>query len=257
MNIQEALRALSVQDDTLTQEEKDQLEQQGFLLLSDILTPAETQQCSARLDELLALEGEDAGKEVHQESGADRLADLINKDPLFHTVLKQPRVLAAVAHVIREEFKFSSLNSRATRPGKGQQHLHMDLEEWDELIPGRYCGCNSIWVIDDFTEENGPTRVVPGSHRRGKWPQEEMDDVAASHPQEIKLIAPAGSVLIVNAHTWHGGTRNNTDRPRRAMHGYFCRRDLPQQLDQRKYIRPETYERLSPAERYLLDVERG
>ena len=53
---------------------------------------------------------------------------------------------------------------------------------------------------------------------------------------------------------WHGGTLNSTDRPRRALHSYFCRRDQPQQLDQRAYIRPETYERLSEAARYILDI---
>ena len=53
------------------------------------------------------------------------------------------------------------------------------------------------------------------------------------------------------AQVWFG---NNTNSPRRAMHGYFCQRDLPQQLDQRRYIRPETYARLPEAARYLLDV---
>ncbi|HZP81541.1 MAG TPA: phytanoyl-CoA dioxygenase family protein [Chthonomonadaceae bacterium] len=254
MNTQEALRALGVREDTLTQEEKDRLDRDGYLLLPCIFTREEAARYGARLDELLALEGERAGLETHQESGADRLSDLINKDSLFDIVLTQPRVLAAVAHVFQDEFKFSSLNSRATLPGLGQQHLHLDLEDHDPLEPGRFLGCNTIWVIDDFTEENGPTRVVPGSHRKFAWPKAEMPDPAAPHPCEIKLTAPAGSVLVVNAHTWHGGTRNNTDRPRRAMHGYFCHRSLPQQMDQRQYLRPETYARLSEAARFLLDV---
>jgi len=254
MHTREALRALGVREDTLTPEERDRLDRDGFLVLARVLTPEQARQYAARLDELVAIEGEEAGKEVHQEAGTDRLADLINKDPMFHIVLRQPRVLAAVAHVIQDAFKFSSLNSRATRPGEGQQHLHLDLDDTEGLTPGRYYGCNSIWVLDDFTAENGATRVVPGSHRSGKWPREEMADVTAPHPREIKLTAPAGTVLIVNAHTWHGGTRNGADRPRHAMHGYFCQRDLPQQLDQRRYIRPETCARLSEAERYLLDV---
>lgn len=254
MDLQAALRALGVQDETLTSKERDQLDREGFLMLPHILTTEEARQYAARLDELLALEGENAGKEVHQEAGTDRLADLINKDPLFHRVLMQPSVLAAVAHVIGDEFKFSSLNSRATQPGHGQQQLHLDLDAIENLIPGKYYGCNSIWVLDDFTEENGATRVVPGSHRWGKSPQEELTDPTAPHPCEIKLTAPAGTVLILNAHTWHGGTRNNTHRPRRAMHGYFCQRSLPQQLDQCRYIRPETYACLPEAARYLLDV---
>jgi ectoine hydroxylase-related dioxygenase (phytanoyl-CoA dioxygenase family) len=61
-------------------------------------------------------------------------------------------------------------------------------------------------------------------------------------------------VVVFNSHLWHGGTLNRSPRPRRAMHSYFCRRDVPQQLDQAAYIRPETFARLSPAQRFILDV---
>lgn len=241
-----------MREDTLTPGEKETLDRNGYLLLPDILTPEQVRACGDRMEELLALEGEDAGKEVHQEAGADRLADLINKGEMFTVCFTHPRVLAAVAHILQSEFHFSSLNSRAALPGQGQQHLHLDLDEAPK--PGGYYGCNSIWLMDDFTEENGATRVVPGSHRSGKVPCDEMVNPGDPHPREIKLTAPAGTVFIINAHTWHGGTTNRTNRPRRAMHGYFCHRDYPQQLDQRKYIRPETYARLSEAARYILDV---
>ena len=45
---------------------------------------------------------------------------------------------------------------------------------------------------------------------------------------------------MFNSHLWHGGTRNRTAPPRRALHSYFTRRGNGQQLDQREYIRPET-----------------
>jgi hypothetical protein len=38
------------------------------------------------------------------------------------------------------------------------------------------------------------------------------------------------------------------------MHSYFTRRGNTQQLDQRKYVRPETLTRLSPAARFILGV---
>jgi ectoine hydroxylase-related dioxygenase (phytanoyl-CoA dioxygenase family) len=150
------------------------------------------------------------------------------------------------------EFKLSSLNSRAALPGQGLQALHAD---WGKAVePGDYYVCNSIWLLDDFTEENGATRVVPGTQRSGKLPRDVMDNPADPHPDERLLIAPAGTVVIFNSHTWHGGTLNRSAKRRRAMHSYFCRRDQPQQLDQRKYSRPETYARLSEAARYILDV---
>ncbi len=252
MKMQEVLTALGVRENTLTQAEKDQLDRDGYLPLSGILTPEQVQQFGTRLDELTRLEGEKAGTEVHQEAGTDRLSDLVNKDPIFEICFTHPRLLAGIAHVLKGEFKLSSLNSRAALPGQGLQGLHAD---WHSAVePDDYYVCNSIWLLDDFTAENGSTRVVPGSHRGGKMPKDVMADPRDTHPDEQLLLAPAGTVVIFNSHTWHGGTLNRSTERRRAMHSYFCRRDQPQQLDQRSYIRPETRARLSEPAKYILDV---
>lgn len=252
MDIHQALTILGVRDDTLTQAEKDQLDRDGYLPLYNILSPEQVQQFGARLDELTRIEGEKAGTEVHQEAGTDRLSDLVNKDPMFEICFTHPRLLAGISHVLRGEFKLSSLNSRASLPGQGLQGLHAD---WGNAVaPGDYYVCNSIWLLDDFTTENGSTRVVAGSHLSGKMPKDDMANPSDPHPNETLLLAPAGTVVIFNSHTWHGGTLNRSPNRRRAMHSYFCRRDQPQQLDQRKYIRPETLARLSEAAKYILDV---
>jgi ectoine hydroxylase-related dioxygenase (phytanoyl-CoA dioxygenase family) len=160
-------------------------------------------------------------------------------------------VLAAVAHVLGD-FTLSSLNSRAALPGSGHQRLHTD---WGEPVPaGDYQVCNSIWLIDDFTPGNGPTRLVPGSHRSEQLPGQVMADPWAPYLGEVQLLGQAGTVVVFNAHLWHGGTLNTTRRPRRALHSYFCRRGRKQQLDQRAYLRPETLARLSPAARHILGV---
>jgi ectoine hydroxylase-related dioxygenase (phytanoyl-CoA dioxygenase family) len=172
---------------------------------------------------------------------------------MFHVVITHPRLLAGIAHVLKSDLKLSSLNSRAALPGQGLQHLHADWGRHEADEPFQVC--NSIWLLDDFLPENGPTRVVPGSHRSGKLPGDEMSDPAEPHPNEIMLLGKAGDVVIFNAHTWHGGTLNRTNMPRRAMHGYFTRRHLPQQLDQAKYLRRETWESLSPAARVVLGVD--
>lgn len=251
MDMWTALRQLGVTDDTLTESEKAQLDRDGFLPLSGVMSAGQVAACNERLAELTAREAERAGIEVHQEAGADRLADLVNKDPLFAICFSHPRLLAAMRHVLGE-FKLSSLNSRAALPGHGRQPLHVDFAS--PVPPGEYRVCNSLWLLDDFTAENGATRVVPGSHRRGTMPKDEMDDPADPHPEEVQVIAPAGTVVVFNSHLWHGGTENRSASPRRAMHSYFCHRDLPQQLDQREYIRPETRRRLTPAQHFLLDV---
>ncbi|MCA0456592.1 MAG: phytanoyl-CoA dioxygenase family protein [Chloroflexi bacterium] len=252
MQTKDALLELGVTDQTLTQAEKDQLDRDGFLPLYNILSSSQITALTARLDELIAIEGQDAGKEVHQEAGTTRLSDLVNKDPLFEVCFTHPRVLAAISHVLGGNLKLSSLNFRAALPGSGLQGLHAD---WGGAVaPNDYYVCNSIWLLDDFTESNGATRIVPGSQNSGKVPRDVMSNPSDAHPDQILVTAPAGTVVIFNSHTWHGGTLNTTDKPRRAMHSYFTRRDQTQQLDQKAYIQPETYERLSVAARYILDV---
>jgi ectoine hydroxylase-related dioxygenase (phytanoyl-CoA dioxygenase family) len=252
MDMQQALNQVGVREDTLTAEERAFLDQQGYLPLPNILTAAQVTALRARLLELAQVEGEAAGLEVHQEAGTIRLADLVNKDPMFEICFTQPRVLAAIAHVLNGDFKLSSLNSRFSLPGEGLQALHAD---WREAVaPGDYQVCNSIWLLDDFTQENGATRVVPGSHRSGNRPQDVPDDPKAPHPDQILLTAPAGTVVVFNSHTWHGGTHNRSDRPRAAIHSYFCRRDQTQQTDQRAYLRPETANRLNKAAKFILGV---
>lgn len=252
MKVQEALEILGVRDDTLTDAERSALDRDGFLRLDGILTQEQIDTMRSRIEELQNAEGIEAGKEVHQEAGADRLANLVNKGDIFEICFTHPRVLAAIAHVLGGDLKLSSLNSRAALPGQGLQALHAD---WGGAVaPDAYQVCNSIWLLDDFTEENGATRLVPGTHRIGHVPGDLMPDPAATHPDQTLLIAPAGSVAIFNSHTWHGGTLNRSAQPRRAIHSYFCRREQPQQLNQRTYITPTTYNRLSEAARVLLDV---
>lgn len=244
----------------LTEAEASTLDQRGYVLLGCLLSPIQVEAIRARLQALLEEEGERAGAELHdsphirhpKEEGADRLADLVNKDALFDVFYTHPRVLAGVAHVLGTDIKLSSLNYRAAKPGHGQQKLHAD---WHEAVsPDAYQVCNTIWLLDDFTAQNGATRLVPGTHRSGRLPQDVLADPEAPHPDEVLLEAPAGTVVVFNSHVWHGGTMNRTTLPRRAVHSYFCRRHQPQQIDQQRYFQATTRARLSDEARWLLDV---
>ena len=245
----------------LSEAETTLLDQQGYVSLGRLLSPQQLLAVQTRLQELLNEEGERAGSELHdspyirhpKEEGADRLADLVNKDPLFDVFYTHPKVLAGVAHVLGASIKLSSLNYRAALPGYGLQKLHADWHE--PVASGDYKVCNTIWLLDDFSAANGATRLVPGTQRSGVLPQEALDDPWAPHPDEVLIEAPAGTVVIFNSHTWHGGTVNHTESPRRAVHSYFCRRDQPQQVDQQRYFRQETRSRLDEKARWLLNVE--
>ena len=118
-----------------------------------------------------------------------------------------------------------------------------------------YWVCNTVWMLDDFTPDNGATRVIPGSHQWGKRPQDVLADPYAPHPDEVLVTGRAGSVVIMNAHTWHGGTANRTSAPRLALHAFYCRRDKPQQQYQKRLLRPEIQAALSPELRELLALD--
>ncbi len=251
--IENALKTLGVTDTTLTPDEKRFLDWEGYLPLRGVLNAEQVERLRTRQAQLLKEEGEKAGLEVHQEAGTDRLSDLINKDSIYHVVLTEPRVLAGIAQVLQNDLKLSSLNSRSALPGQGGQGLHAD---WGRLeTAGDFQVCNSLWLLDDFTLKNGATRVVPGTHLDTKSPSDVMDDPASPHPEEQLLTGRAGDVVIFNGHLWHGGTLNRTDKPRRALHGFFTRRHQPPQLDQQKYLRPEIRQALSKAARVVLGVE--
>ena len=252
MNMDQALREFGVRDDTLSSGEKHFLDVNGYLPIEEVLTQEQIANMIRRLDKLAALEGEEAGKELHQEGGTIRVSNLVNKGPMFEIGFSHPRVLAAIQHVIGPRFKLSSLDCRMALPGQGHQAFHADWRSGVE--PGDYYVCNSMWLLDDFRVENGATRVVPGSHRSGKHPKDALEDAAQRHPEEIQLIAPAGTVIVFNSHLWHAGGLNQTDSRRHGMLAYYCRRDQKQLTDQRKFIHPETHARLNEAQRFILAV---
>lgn len=244
----------------MTTEENENLERDGYLALGQLLSSSEVQAVNNRIAELISIEGANAGSELFdskyirhpKEAGADRLADLVNKGAIFDKFYSHPHVLAGINSVLGAQYKLSSLNYRAARPGQGLQKLHVDYK--NTVPQGGYKVCNTIWLLDDFTENNGATRIVPGTHKSNMLPAAAMDDPQQPHPNEILIQAPAGSVFIFNSHVWHGGTTNTTDKYRRSIHSYFCTTDQPQQLDQRKYITSETKNRLNQRAQMILDV---
>ncbi|GAB4411530.1 MAG: hypothetical protein OHK0021_20450 [Bryobacter sp.] len=238
----------------LSKSQLEALDRDGYVLLPALLSEAEVEALVQRIESLFAEEGAQAGAEFKKEEGARRLANCVDKGEVFERAIQIPLVLAATQHILGPRFKLSSLNVRSTNPHtEADQPLHVDMNGLPDE-QGNWVA-NTIFLLDDFTPENGATRVVPGSHRWGKRPQEVLADPFAAHPEQVLLTATAGSAVVVNSHTWHGGTANRTDKPRRAMHGFYCRADKPQQQYQKRLLRPETQARLSPSLRALLALD--
>jgi ectoine hydroxylase-related dioxygenase (phytanoyl-CoA dioxygenase family) len=238
----------------LSIEQKSFLDEQGYLILPDFFDAAFLAEARGRIEELFAIEGDQAGSEFRAEPQTQRLANCVDKGEIFERTVSDERLLEGVAAVLGPEYKLSSLNVRSANPHSDWvQPLHCDTGAVPDAIGNSVC--NTIWMIDDFTTENGATRCVPGTHRSGKLPQETGVDPAAPHPDEILVTGRAGTVVIMNAHLWHGGTANRTDRPRCAMHAFYTRRDKPQQQYQKRLLRPETQARLNARLRWLLALD--
>lgn len=265
-NTQLALRELGVTDDIFTPEQRRALDTDGFVILPNVFSAEQCRLAGEEFDRLSAIEGEEGGCEVRTEPGVPRVSNIFNKTTVFDFCLTCKPLLAA-AHYLLGEIKLHGANLREPLPGHGDQDLHCDAsrdrpKDWQVL--------NGLILFDDMTKTNGATRVVPGSHlwplipRRGAPEPEGLSpedaakfpaDTRSAYAGEIYVTAPAGSIVAINGVIWHGGTRNTSGERRRQLHLSFTRRDLPQQLDQRAYLTPELYNRLSPALQYLMDVE--
>jgi len=238
----------------MTHEQKRQLDRLGYTVLENFIPADLLRELRQTLDAVYESEGENAGAEFRKEQDTRRLANLVDKGEVFRRIIAMPQVLEFVAHVIPGEFKLGSLNARAPNPQSDWvQPLHCDAGAIAD--DNGFWVCNVIWLLDDFTTENGATRIVPGSHHWRMLPQDVLADAMAPHPDEVLLTAPAGSVAVVNTHAWHGGTANRSGGPRRCLHAFYTRWDKPQQQFQRALLSEETQRALSPELRRLLAID--
>ena len=152
-----------------------------------------------------------------------RLHRLPDRHPVFLELLEQPVVLDLVKHILgptplNESYLVQSLDANVTRPGSGAQLIHLDTarDTSTQKVP---CHARFIWCLDPFDEENGATRVVPGSHL---W-NDRIDMSGATFYESVPAIAPAGSVLIYTDMLLHGtGANISADRQRASINFGYC-----------------------------------
>jgi ectoine hydroxylase-related dioxygenase (phytanoyl-CoA dioxygenase family) len=270
MYTRQALHNLGIKLDCISLAQKQELDDKGFFIVEDVLSKSDISKMRDEFERVHGLENDRGGHEVHVEPGARRISHIFNKTAAFDKMLAVPEVLAASAYLLGE-IKLHGANLRDPVKGHGQQDLHVDVpKKFDD----DWWVVNSMIMLDDMTQENGPTRVVPGSHKWapinvpyvniGDWEPAPLSseeqarvpkDLGAPYPGEVLVEAPAGSAIICNSSMWHSGTRKNSDVPRRMMHLTYTRRDLPQQLLQLDYLTPELYNRMGPEQRFLMEIE--
>jgi ectoine hydroxylase-related dioxygenase (phytanoyl-CoA dioxygenase family) len=155
--------------------------------------------------------------------------------------------------VLGPDLKLSSLNARSADPGGGARPLYADKAALPDARG--YWVCNTIWMLDAHTPDNGALRLLPGSHHQGQLPRQALADPLADHPGQVLEMGRAGTAVVLNAHAWHAGSAHRAGRPRAAPHAFSCRRDRPQQQDERRLLRPEVQRSLLPELRELLALD--
>jgi ectoine hydroxylase-related dioxygenase (phytanoyl-CoA dioxygenase family) len=175
-----------------------------------------------------------------------RIYNLLARGRLFERIPVHESVLPIVERVLDPGCLVSSLSSIAIGPDEVPQPIHAD----DQLIPipkpHLALVCNTMWAITDFTEENGATRLVPGSHRAGSSP-----NPFQAH-QTLPAAMRAGSVLVYHGSLWHGGGANRTRERRIGIAMNYCAGFVRQQENQQLGIPAEIAAGFSPRLRELV-----
>lgn len=237
-------------------EQRKKLDELGYLIFKSLLSPSQIEMLLVRLEELWEVEGDKAGKENYIEPGVQRLANLANKGEIFHRIYAHPQVLEVVEAVMGPDMRASMVNARDVRPHTGaRMPFHMDSDKGRVRDEQGYSAATAIWMLDEFTVENGATAFVPGSHLLDKSPKQVLTDLNSSHPDEIIVEGQAGDVLVFNGHCWHAGRPNETNGHRRAILVHYLRADVPRPENRRQHLDVENATALSAPERILLGLE--
>lgn len=182
-----------------------------------------------------------------------RISSVIEKSPTVVPLLDHPLVIAAADRFLLPHclnYRFGSLTGIEIWPGESEQRLHRDQNCYWKRIEGIEFQVSALWAFDDFTLENGATRVVPGSHR---WPEGRLP--APDDPVE-QAAMPAGSLLLYLGTTFHGGGANASDRPRMALVNTYSLGWLRQEENMYLAVPRETAETLPEPIRKLMGYRR-
>ncbi len=194
------------------------IESQGFTILENVFPAERAETFLKRIREIErdTLRPLDPG-ETEEDSSFYRTAGLLRIDPIFWDVPIDPTVTQLVEGVLGEDFLLSTFSGIDLKPNWNTiQPLHPD----DALVPvprphERAIGCTCMWVVTDFNERTGGTRLLPGSHR------EPLDLLFSQDKERLsQTIQPdlkPGSVLVYDHALFHGGGDNHSDEWRLGL----------------------------------------
>jgi Phytanoyl-CoA dioxygenase (PhyH) len=149
-------------------------------------------------------------------------------DPLFLELAANEKIIELCRRLIPGYVVLNQQNGVINPPCAGQYNQgawHRDLP-YQHFVSSRPLAINALFCLDQFTIENGATRVLPGSHRQEAFPSDRFVDAEAA-----TIAAPAGAFIILDCMVFHSGGVNTTDQPRRAVNQVYSIPLLRQQID--------------------------
>src|SRR5689334_9069500 len=187
-----------------------------------------------------------------------RVWNLIEKGRVFQDIASDERLLAIIEGIVGD-VRLASFAANVLFPGAPAQEPHVDYPYWDMHRPERFPrGLNASFflevellvMLDDFTLENGATALMPHSHHRAEWP-----NVAEFDHKSVRIVGPAGTLLLFPALTWHAGQANRGKRWRAALLGAYTAKFVKPLEDWERGVSPATRESLSPRMAHLLGFD--
>lgn len=231
---------------TETRDHLERIERDGFTILEDVFAKDVGEQLLADVARLERELGIDFARNDFEGRATRRVYNLLAHGKLWEAIPVDPRVLPVVEGVLDAGCLVSSLSSIAIHPGESAQPIHAD----DQLLPLPKphvpTVCNTMWALTDFTEANGATRIIPGSHKADHSPAYGSEH--SSIPAEMRR----GSVLVWHGSLWHGGGANRSDAVRVGIAMNYCAGWIRQQENQQLGIPREIARGFSPRLRELV-----
>jgi ectoine hydroxylase-related dioxygenase (phytanoyl-CoA dioxygenase family) len=214
------------------QEHLERIATDGYTVVPDAIEPEFVDEIGEELRRLERDLGTVPAENLFEGLHTWRVYNLLVHGETFEKIPVHPNVLPVVEAVLDPGLLISSLSSIAIGPDEQAQPIHAD----DQLIPLTRPHipiiCNTMWAITDFTEENGATRLVPGSHLRDEPPN------PLEHYDTIPAEMSKGSVLVWVGSLWHGGGANHTAERRVGIAMNYCAGYIRQQENQQLGIPP-------------------
>ncbi|MCK0163251.1 phytanoyl-CoA dioxygenase family protein [Marinobacter sp. S6332] len=213
----------------------EKLMRDGYVIIENLI-PLET--CATIKEEGLALLGQ-TGRNPFEGHQTQRVYNVLSKTRATDQLAVHPRILGLMDRLFEPSFLLSQSQIINILPGEAPQGLHHDDAFYRLPRPRQPLGAATVWAIDDFTEDNGATVIVPESHLWGS-------DRHAKRADAIPAVMPAGSVVFFLGTTWHGGGKNTSSHARFAVTHQYCEAYMRQQENYLLELSKETVRSMCP-----------